>query len=128
MARNRRRVDGELTWGAMLPRLTIFILIVGLLLGLSAIQRRNLVLGEDLRLLEQELQKEAKATASLKANLDREVAPRELERKMATWRIAMVQPSEAQIRRLRDPAAADTAPRPRILAQVETVHPAPRAP
>lgn len=128
MARNRRKADGEVTWGAMLPRLTIFILIVGLLLGLSAIQRRNLMLGEDLRKLEQDLQKEEKATTSLKASLDREIAPRELERKMATWRIAMVQPSETQIRRLRDPAAVDALPRPRILAQAEPPRSTVRAP
>ena len=128
MARNRRKADGEVTWGAMLPRLTIFILIVGLLIGLSAIQRRNLMLGEDLRKLEQELMKEAKITASLKASLNREISPRELDRKMATWRIAMVQPSEGQIRRLRDPEATDAALRPRILAQAEASRAAVRAP
>jgi hypothetical protein len=128
MARNRRKADGEVTWGAMLPRLTIFILIVGLLIGLSAIQRRNLMLGEDLRKLEQDLMKEAKITASLKASLNREISPRELDRKMATWRIAMVQPSEAQIRRLRDPEATDAALRPRILAQAEASRAAVRAP
>ena len=117
MARNRRRVEGELTFGSMGPRLVIFFLIVGLLLGLIGIQRRNLALGEELRVVEQDLKKALLATASLKANIDRELAPRELERKMGAWRIMMVQPSEAQIRRLRDPSQADAAGRPRMLAQ-----------
>lgn len=119
MARNRRRADGELTLRVMLRRLVIFIVIVGLLLGLVAMHRRAMALGQILGQLEQDLQKEATAVALLKASLDRAVAPRELEQKMAALRIVLVQPSEAQIRRLRDPVSGDPSSRAHILAQAD---------
>jgi hypothetical protein len=112
----------------MLPRLTIFVLVVGLLIGVLVIQRRNLVLGQELGRLEQEIRKASRDTALVKASLDREAAPRALEQKMAAWRIAMAPPSETQIRRLRDPAEGDAAPRPRILAQAESPRARVRAP
>lgn len=120
MARNRRKAEGELTWRVVLRRLTILILVVGLLLGLIAIQRRNVALGETQGRLEEEIKKEKQAVAELGASFNRAATLDELKQKMAALGMAMAPPTEAQIRRMRDPAANEAPAHPRILAQTES--------
>ncbi len=120
MARNRRKAEGELTWRSALKRLTILLLVVGLSLGLLAIQRRNVALGEMQGRLEEEIKKEKRAVADLEASFNRAATLDELKQKMAALGITMASPAEAQIRRLRDPGADEALARSRIVAQTES--------
>ena len=122
MARNRRRVDGEVTYSWIAVRLLLFVLIVGVVLGVLFMKNRNLRLGEELRVLERDLKLAQQQTAALETQLAHYKTPRELESKMQRWNLAMVQCTESQIRRVPEPdAARDGMIRPRLLVQAEPV-------
>lgn len=129
MARNHRRVEGEVTYSWIAVRLLLFALIVGIMLGILFMKNRNLKQGDELRVLERELKMAQEKTASLESQLARYKTPRELENKMARWNLGMVRPSESQIRRIYEPEFyANGQVRPRILADATPIRPASHAP
>jgi hypothetical protein len=103
MARNRRRVDGEVTFSWIAARLLLFTLLVGVLLSITFLKNRNLRLGDDLRQVDRELKLAMEKTESLKSQLARYKAPQELEAKNSKWKMGMVRAEERQIRRFREP-------------------------
>lgn len=122
MARNRRKVEGEVTFSWIAARLMLFVMVVGLFLGIVLMKNRNLKMGDELRTIDQELQAATQKTAGLEAQLARSRTPHELEAKVKAWRISMVRPAEIQIRRLRDPSTApDVNSRARMLAQADAI-------
>jgi len=132
MARNRKRVEGEVTFSWIATRLLLFLLMVGFLLGITFLKRRNLKMGDELSALDRELKLAQGKTSDLGAQLARYKTPRELENKILRWHLVMARPSESQIRRLREPEAV-TVPLSRMvksgmLAQADSIHPATRTP
>jgi hypothetical protein len=123
MARNRRRVEGEMMFSWLALRLLLFALVVGFLLGITLLKRRNLKLGDESGRLDRELEQARKDTATLEGNLARCKTPGELEKKVAAWRLGMMHPSESQIRRLRDPeGGGDEGSRSGMLAQASPMN------
>lgn len=121
MARNRRRAEGEVTYSWIAVRLLLFVLIVGVVLGILFLKNRTLKQGEELRLLEREVKLAQEKTAALETQLAHYKTPRELENKMARWGIVMVRPAESQIRRVAEPEESRGGLiRPRLLVQAET--------
>ncbi|MDD2708991.1 MAG: hypothetical protein PHV34_13475 [Verrucomicrobiae bacterium] len=107
----------------------MFCILVGLFLGLTFIQRRNLKMGDELKMLERELQSAREKTQSLRSELAHYCTPRELEKSMARFQIAMTRPSEDQIRRRADPDASESGIiAPRLLVQHEPVRLTARTP
>ena len=124
MARNRRKIDGEVTLSWIVTGLLLFVLLVGFLLGITFLKRRNLKMGDELRVLHRELSLAYAKTTTLEAQLARYKTPRELESKVSQWNLGMVRPVESQIRRLRDiTVISDGIIRPRVLVQADSVHP-----
>lgn len=120
MAHNRRKADGEMTFAWVATRMLLFFLLVGLLLGVTLLQRRNLRMGEELRVLDRDLVSAKQKTAILEAQLARCKSPTELENRMVRMNIALVRPTEEQIRRLVEPDdGGDEIVRPQMLAQAE---------
>ncbi len=120
MARNRRRVEGEVTYSWIAVRLLLFVLIVAILLEILFMKNRNLKLGDELRTLEHELQVTQEKTSSLEAQLAHYKTPRELEAKLIRWNLGMIRPAQSQIRRLHEPEDySDGVIRPRILVQAD---------
>jgi hypothetical protein len=118
MARNRRKVEGEVTLSWMAARLLLFMLVVGCLLGITILKSRNLKMGEELSRLDRELKQSAELTSNLEAQITRYKAPRELEAKLARWHLNMMHPVEAQIRRFSEPDARTFAViKPKFLVQ-----------
>lgn len=118
MARNRRRVEGEVTFSWVITRLILFVLLVGFLLGITFLKRRNLKMGDELSKLDRDLKLVCGKTANLEVQLAHYRTPRELESKMARWRIVMVRPSENQLRRFPEPESlTDQNRKPRVLVQ-----------
>jgi cell division protein FtsB len=103
MAKNRRRVEGEVTFSWIAARLVLFTLLVGFLLGITFLKQRNLKMGDELRALDRDLKAAQEKTSALEAQVARYKTPRELESKNARWRLGMIRPDESQIRRFRDP-------------------------
>ncbi len=99
-------------------RLLLFVLLVGFLLGITFLKRRNLKLGDELSALDRELKGAREKTSSLEAQLARYKTPRELETKVSRWGLGMVRPAESQIRRLPDPE--NMISRSRMLVQADT--------
>ncbi len=129
MARNRRRVDGEVTFSWVAARLLLFMLMVGFLLGITFLKNRNLKMGDELRALDHDLKIAQEKTASLEAYLTRCKTPRALEARLAALGLNMVRPQESQIRRLREPGDSfEEAGRHRMLAQADPVRAASRTP
>ncbi len=121
MARNRRKVEGEVTYSWIAVRLLLFVLVVGVLLEILFVKNRNLKLGDELRTLEREVQIAQERTGGLKAQLTYSKTPRELENKLTRWNLGMIRPSEGQIRRLVEPSDdTDGVIRPRILVQADS--------
>lgn len=117
MARNRRRVDGEVTFSWIAARLLLFTIVVGLVLGITFLKRNNLKRGDELRELDAKLKIAREEAESLRSRLVLCKAPRALESRMAALGINMVRPQESQIRRLRDPSdSVDETGRRRMLA------------
>ena len=128
MARNRRKADGELTFSWVATKLLLFCLLVGLFLGVTFLQRRNLRMGDELRVLDRELSQAKQKTVNLEALLARCKSPRELENSMVRLRINMARPSEDQIRRFREPVDSDDEViKPRLLVQTDPVPPTTRS-
>jgi hypothetical protein len=122
MARNRRKVEGEVTVSWIFTRLLLFFLMVGFLLGILFLKRNNLKLGEEARLLDQEVKRAQQRTSLLEATLAQCRTPRELENKIARWRLPMVRPQEEQILRFRDPEGIDEQlTKPREFVQVDSI-------
>jgi hypothetical protein len=102
MAKNRRRVEGEITFSWVAMKLVLFIFLVGCLLGITFLKQRNLKMGDELRVLDQELNLALEKTRGLEIQIARYKTPRELESKIARWHLAMVRPDESQIRRVQE--------------------------
>ncbi len=129
MARNRRRVEGELTFSWVATRMLLFFLVVGFLLGITFLKRRNLKMGDEVAALDRELKLAMEETSSLETQLARIKTPRELENKLARWQLGMTRPDDAQVRRLREPDAdTDGAGRARMLVQADPVRAASKNP
>lgn len=103
MAKNRRRVDGEVTFSWIVARLLLFTLLVGVLLSVTFLKNRNLRLGDEFRQIDRELKLAKEKTESLKTQLARYKAPQELEAKNLKWKMGMVRADERQIRRFSEP-------------------------
>ena len=103
MRRNRRKVDGEVTFGWIATRLLLFVLLVSFLLGITFLKHHNLKLGDQWKVLDDELTQEIKKTKQLELRLTSYKTPKMLERQINTYHLTMVRPSESQIRRLPDP-------------------------
>lgn len=122
MARNRRRVEGELTYSWFIAKLLVFCLGVGLVLGLTFVHRQNFRMGEELRVLDRELQLAKEKTAHLEILLAHQRTPRELQNRMERFGMGMVRPTEDQIRRFREPEDLESGViTPRILVQAAPV-------
>jgi hypothetical protein len=103
MAKNRRRVDGEVTFAWVAARLLLFTLLVSFLLGITFLKRRNLQLGDELRKVDRDLKVALEKTSSMELQLARYKTPHELEAKNIKWKIGMVRPNEDQIHRVAEP-------------------------
>ena len=125
MARNRRKLNGEVTFAWVATKLLIFVLLVSFFLGITILQRRNLKLGDDLRNLDHDLKAAVEKNAALEAQMAQYKTPRELESRMTRFGLGMVQPTEVQVRRLPDPVTIQGRTRP-VLAKVESFRRAPR--
>ena len=121
MARNRRKVDGEVTLLWIGTRLLLFILLVGFLLGMTLLKGRCLKLGDELAVVDRDLKQAQDKTKYLEAQLARYKTPRELEAKIAYWRLGLVRPTDAQKRWVKEPDISDGVIRPRILAQADSI-------
>ena len=120
MARNRRRAEGEVTYSWIVVRLLLFVLIVGVVLGILFLKNRTLRQGEELRVLEREVKLAQQKTSALETQLAHYKTPRELENKMARLNLVMVRPAESQIRRVPEPEESrDGLIRPRMLVQAD---------
>jgi hypothetical protein len=120
MARNRRKVEGEVTLSWMAARLFLFMLVVGCLLGITILKSRNLKMGEELTRLDRELKQSAELTSNLESKLTQYKAPRKLEADLARWHLNMVHPAEAQIRRFAEPDTRTFAViKPKFLVQTQ---------
>jgi len=129
MARNRRKVEGELTFSWVITRLVLFCLLVGLLLGITFLQRRNLRMGDELRRLDHDLGFASQKRVNLEALLARCKSRRELEGRMARLHLNMACPTENQIRRFYEPGTSEEGIiMPRMLVQTEPIHPTGRTP
>ncbi len=129
MARNRRRVEGEVTFTWIITRLLLFVVLVGCLLGILYFKRDCLKIGDELSGLSRELETWQQKTKSLEVQLAHYKTPRELENKLAYWRIEMIRPNENQIRRFREQdVQQEKIIRPRLLVQANPVRLTPRAP
>jgi cell division protein FtsB len=100
MARNRRRVDGEVTFSWMAGKIVMFMVAVACLLGITFLKQRNLKMGDEIVQLDRELRKIGDLNASINSQVARCKAPRELEARMARLKLTMVHPAEHQIRRV----------------------------
>jgi len=105
MARNRRKVEGEVTFSWIATRMLLFVLLVGFLLGITFLKRRNLKMGDELRGLDRELEVALEKSQAIEGQLTRYLTPRELEAKNLHWGLGMTRPMESQIRRFREPEA-----------------------
>lgn len=122
MARNRRKVEGEVTLAWVAARLFLFMLVVGCLLGITILKSRNLKMGEELTRLDRELKQAEELTGNLEAQLARFKAPREIESKLSRWHLMMVHPAETQIRRFAEPDAKSfNVIKPKFLVQSQPI-------
>jgi hypothetical protein len=122
MARNRRRVDGELTFSWFIAKLLVFGLGVGLVLGLTFVHRQNFRMGEELRVLDHELQLAQEKTAGLEVQLAHLRTPRELQARMERFNLNMARPTEEQMRRFHEPEELDSGViAPRIVVQANPI-------
>lgn len=129
MAQNRRRVDGEVTFSWIATRMVLFCLVVGFLLGILFLKRRNLKMGDELAVLDRDLKQATEETTNLEAQLARMQTPRELESKLVRWQLGMTRPVDGQVRRLREPDAVPVGVgQERLLVQAESARRVQRAP
>ncbi len=129
MARNQRRDEGQLTFAATIPAVLLFALMVACGLGIILLKQKTIRLGDQLKVVEVDLERATKETLKLESQVAELKTPRALEAKMAGWQLAMVRPSETQIRYMVDPGTADDRMlRPRMVAQADVIHPASRTP
>lgn len=129
MARNRRKMEGEVTFSWFITRVVLFVLAVACGLGIVFLKNHTYRLGGQFKTLEGELAAACKTTSNLEAQLADLKTPRALEAKMTSWGIVMVRPSEMQIRRLPDPSLWDErTTHPRMIAQADVSRSASRTP
>ena len=129
MAYNRRRAEGEVTFSWVAVRLFLFAILVGSLLGILCLKRHHLKLGDELRLLDHDLEAGRQRILDLEVQLARLKTPAALENKAALLQLGMIRPNENQIRRVREGVIySEKLARPRILAQTDSLRKPPQAP
>ena len=121
MARNRRKVEGEVTLAWLATRLMLFVMLVGFLLGILFLKSRNLKMGDEIRNLDHDLKLAQEKTSGLEVQLARCKTPREIEMRMVKMHIHMVAPVKGQVCWFPEPEAwPGSSLRPRMFVQTES--------